>query len=78
MKYILVNPLANNSKSEEVLDHVLDLIQGEADVLKLTQINLHNFVSKLNKEDGYIRNHRCTRSICNHIRTHLSRLQSAQ
>ena len=54
MKYVLINPLANNSKSEQVLEHVLNLVQGEVDVLKLTKINLQNFVSKLNKEDELI------------------------
>ena len=40
--------------------------------------SMYKLHGDLYKEDGYIRNHRCTRSICNHIRTHLSRLQSAQ
>lgn len=54
MKYVLVNPLSNNSKGEEVIDKVLDIVQGEADVLKLTQLNLQDFVSRLNKEDELI------------------------
>lgn len=54
MKYILVNPLSNNSHGEEVLDKVLELIEDEKEVLKLTQINLVDFVSKLNKEDELI------------------------
>lgn len=54
MKYVLVNPLSNNSKGEEVIDKVLDIVQGEADVLKLTQLNLQDFVSRLKKEDELI------------------------
>ena len=51
MKYILVNPLSNNSRGEEALDKVLELVQEELEVLKITNINLVDFVSKLSSSD---------------------------
>ena len=54
MKYILVNPLSNNSRGEEALDKVLELVKEEVEVIKVTQINLVDFVSKLNGNDEII------------------------
>ena len=54
MKYILVNPLSNNSRGEEALDKVLELVQEEVEVLKITNINLVDFVSKLSSSDEII------------------------
>lgn len=54
MKYILVNPLSNNSHGEEVLDKVLDIVEDEKEVIKLTQINLQDFVGKLESSDELI------------------------
>ena len=45
MKYILVNPLSNNSRGQEALDKVLELVKEESEVLKVTQINLKDFVN---------------------------------
>ena len=54
MKYILVNPLSNNSRGEEALDKVLELVKEEVEVIKVTHINLVDFVSKLNENDEII------------------------
>ena len=54
MKYILVNPLSNNSRGEEALDKVLELVKEESEVLKITQINLKDFVKKLSSSDDII------------------------
>ena len=54
MKYILVNPLSNNKKGEDALDKVLDILQEEVEVLKITHINLIDFVSKLKENDEII------------------------
>ena len=54
MKYILVNPLSNNKKGEDALDKVLDILQEEVEVLKITNINLVDFVSKLSSSDEII------------------------
>ena len=54
MKYILVNPLSNNKKGEEALDKVLDILQEEVEVLKITHINLVDFISKLKEHDEII------------------------
>ena len=54
MKYILVNPLSNNKKGEDALDKVLDILQEEVEVLKITHINLVVFVSKLKENDEII------------------------
>ena len=54
MKYILVNPLSNNKKGEDALDKVLDILQEEVEVLKITHINLIDFVSKLKENDENI------------------------
>ena len=54
MKYILVNPLSNNSRGEEALDKVLELVQEEVEVIKITNINLVDFVSKLGSSDEII------------------------
>ena len=54
MKYILVNPLSNNKKGEDALDKVLDILQEEVEVLKITHINLVDFVSKLKENDEII------------------------
>ena len=45
MKYILVNPLSNNSRGEEALDKALELVNEEVEVIKVTQINLVDFVN---------------------------------
>jgi diacylglycerol kinase family enzyme len=54
MKYILVNPLSNNSKGEAALEKVLELVNEEVDVLKITKINLVDFVTNLDKKDEII------------------------
>ena len=54
MNYILVNPLSNNKKGEDALDKVLDILQEEVEVLKITHINLIDFVSKLKENDEII------------------------
>ena len=54
MKYILVNPLSNNKKGEDALDKVWDILQEEVEVLKITHINLVDFVSKLKENDEII------------------------
>ena len=54
MKYILVNPLSNNSRGEEALDKVLELVKEESEVIKITQINLKDFVKKLSSGDDII------------------------
>ena len=54
MKYILVNPLSNNSRGQEALDKVLELVKEESEVLKVTQINLKDFVKKLSSSDDII------------------------
>ena len=54
MKYILVNPLSNNSRGQEALDKVLELVKEESEVLKATQINLKDFVKKLSSSDDII------------------------
>ena len=54
MKYVLVNPLSNNSRGEEALDKVLDLVNEEVEVVKITSINLVDFVSNLKENDEII------------------------
>ena len=54
MYYILVNPLANNKRGGEALNQVLEIIKEEATILKITHINLKEFVSKLNETDEII------------------------
>ncbi len=54
MKYVLVNPLSNNSRGEEALDKVLDLVKEEVEVVKITSINLVDFVSNLKENDEII------------------------
>ena len=54
MKYILVNPLSNNSRGQEALDKVLELVKVESEVLKVTQINKKDFVKKLSSSDDII------------------------
>lgn len=54
MKYILVNPLANNKRGGEALNQVLEIVKEETTVLKITHINLVDFVSKLNEGDEII------------------------
>ena len=54
MKYILVNPLSNNSRGEEALDKVLELVIEESEVLKATHIYLKDFVKKLSSSDDII------------------------
>ena len=54
MKYILVNPLSNNSRGEEALDKVLELVKEEVEVVKVNQINLVDFVNKIKENDEII------------------------
>lgn len=54
MKYILVNPLSNNSRGEEALDTVIELLNEDVEVLKITNINLLEFVKNLEKSDEII------------------------
>lgn len=54
MKYVLVNPLSNNNRGEECLEKVLELINEEVEVVKITQIDLKEFMGKINPNDEIV------------------------
>lgn len=54
MKYVLVNPLSNNNHGEECLEKVLELINEEVEVVKITQIDLKEFIGKINPNDEIV------------------------